>query len=240
MNRVSVSISIPAIFLASLVLFLSSTGWGEAMDTATPPTPAGMPYEVQGKTYYPVASTTEGFEETGIASWYGPRFQGKPTSAKEVYNMDDQTAAHKTLPLNTWVRVTHLENGRETVVRINDRGPFVNDRIIDLSRFAAKQLGILQKGTGPVKLTVLKSQPAKEDSTAPLEFTVQVGVFQKQVNARKLSEKLKDSRIQEIRTANSGLFRVVVGNFLNFEKALEMRNHFRRNGFSRAFVIPAS
>ena len=98
--------------------------------------PGSKPYTVRGKTYYPLKSA-HGFVEVGTASWYGPGFHGKKTANGERYNQYAMTAAHKILPLGTKVRVTHLGNGRSIIVRVNDRGPFVDDRVIDLSRSAA-------------------------------------------------------------------------------------------------------
>lgn len=118
--------------------------------------PKAKAYTVRGKTYVPYASA-EGFEEIGIASWYGPGFHGKKTSNGEVFNTYGMTAAHKFLPFNTNILVTNLENGKTCVVRINDRGPFVDDRIIDLSQAAAKQIGMIKNGTAKVHLVYLDS-----------------------------------------------------------------------------------
>ena len=112
------------------------------------------PYTVNGKTYYPTVVGV-GETATGIASWYGPGFHGKKTSNGETYNQNAFTAAHKTLPMNTILSVTNLDNGRKTTVRINDRGPFVDNRIIDVSKAAATRLDMLQSGTAPVKLEVI-------------------------------------------------------------------------------------
>lgn len=112
------------------------------------------PYTVNGKTYYPTVVGV-GETATGIASWYGPGFHGKKTSNGEIYNQNAFTAAHKTLPMNTIVSVTNLDNGRKTTVRINDRGPFKDNRIIDVSKAAATRLDMLQSGTVPVKLEVI-------------------------------------------------------------------------------------
>jgi len=111
-------------------------------------------YKVKGKRYC-VKDVPIGYTQVGIASWYGPNFHGKKTATGEIYNMYDYTAAHKTLPLNTYVKVINLENGKSIVVRINDRGPFVKNRILDLSYAAAKKLGIVKKGTAKVKIIVL-------------------------------------------------------------------------------------
>lgn len=118
-------------------------------------------YKVLGKRYYVMASA-HGYKERGIASWYGKKFHGRLTSNREPYDMFAMTAAHKTLPLPTYVRVTNLDNGRSVVVRVNDRGPFHGGRIIDLSYAAAKKLGISQRGTGHVEVVALDpSQPSR-------------------------------------------------------------------------------
>ncbi|PID65203.1 MAG: hypothetical protein CR977_01920 [Gammaproteobacteria bacterium] len=112
-------------------------------------------YKVRGK-QYKVFSDADNFQEIGMASWYGPGFHGKKTASGETYNMHALTAAHKTLPLGTWVHVSNLENGKKIVVRINDRGPFHGGRVIDLSKQAAKHLGILQHGSTKVHLRIAK------------------------------------------------------------------------------------
>lgn len=116
----------------------------------------GKPYRVNNVWYYPKADYD--YDETGIASWYGPGFHANQTANGEIYDENDLTAAHKTLPMPSLVRVTNLENGRALVVRINDRGPFVNNRIIDLSRRSAQLLGVEQKGTAKVRVQVLKDE----------------------------------------------------------------------------------
>lgn len=123
-------------------------------------------YEVYGKTYR-VLPTARGYSERGLASWYGEDFHGKRTSSGEPYNMHAMTAAHKTLPLPTYVRVTNLQNRREIIVRVNDRGPFHDDRIIDLSFAAATELGIVRNGTAEVEVTTVDPvlAAANPDST---------------------------------------------------------------------------
>ncbi|MEQ8824159.1 MAG: septal ring lytic transglycosylase RlpA family protein [Filomicrobium sp.] len=113
----------------------------------------GRPYKVAGQTYVPRHDPN--YNETGIASWYGSDFHGRLTANGEVYDMHRMTAAHPTLPLPSYVRVTNLENGRSAVLRVNDRGPFVHNRMIDLSRAAAKTLGFLQQGTAKVRVIYL-------------------------------------------------------------------------------------
>lgn len=114
-----------------------------------------MSYTVKGKTYRTL-SNSEGFEQVGDASWYGPGFHGRKTASGEVYDMNELTAAHKELPLGTEVEVTNLTTGKSIVVRINDRGPFHGDRVLDLSRAAAKELGVIKQGTAEVSIRALR------------------------------------------------------------------------------------
>jgi len=129
--------------------------------------------------------------EEGIASWYGPGFHGRLTASGERYNMYAFTAAHKTLPMGTKVLVTNLENGRQTIVRINDRGPFVKGRIIDLSYAAARALGMHQKGTARVRIEALSESPSAAGPDFDRgEFFIQVGAFKNYANALRLKERL--------------------------------------------------
>lgn len=147
------------------------------------------PYVVFGKKYYPtVAHVNDTF--TGVASWYGPKFHAKKTSNGETYNMYAYTAAHKTLPMNTMVKVENIENGKNVIVRINDRGPFVKSRIIDLSNVAAHKIDMVKKGTAKVKLTVLgfrgkiaHTQAEKNQTMSVANYYVQVGAFRKAAGA---------------------------------------------------------
>jgi len=129
---------------------------GNAVEPAKPPrgVKIGKPYEVNGVWYYPQADPD--YDETGIASWYGEPFHGRATANGEPYDMNDVSAAHKTLPLPSFVRVTNLDNGRSMVVRVNDRGPFVNGRIIDMSRRGAQLLGFHEKGTARVRVSAVR------------------------------------------------------------------------------------
>ncbi len=113
----------------------------------------GKPYVIKGKRYFPKESYS--FNETGIASWYGPGFHGKLTANGEIFNQNDLTAAHRTLQLPSIIRVTNMENGRSLVLRVNDRGPFAHDRVLDVSDRAASLLGFKNKGTAKVKIQVL-------------------------------------------------------------------------------------
>ncbi len=154
-------------------------------------------YVIAGKRYHPtLAKVDDRFN--GIASWYGPNFHAKKTSNGEVYDMYAMTAAHKTLPMNTMVKVDNLENGKSIVVRINDRGPFVTGRIIDLSNKAAHKVDMVKKGTARVKLTVLgfnakiaRTAEEKQETATVGKYYVQVGAFRRYEGAKITKEKFK-------------------------------------------------
>jgi rare lipoprotein A len=125
------------------------------------------PYQIRGRWYRPQEDLD--YEEIGLASWYGDRFHGRPTATGETFDMNALTAAHKTLPLPGLVEVTNLENGRTVVLRVNDRGPFVDGRIIDLSRGAARELGLLERGVGRVRVRYLGRAPRLGRERAAVE-----------------------------------------------------------------------
>jgi rare lipoprotein A len=147
--------------------------------------------------------------QKGLASWYGPEFHGKLTSNKEIYNMHDLTAAHPTLPFGTYVKVTNLDNGKSVVVRINDRGPFVKGRIIDLSYAAAIKLGMSGAGVVPVMIEVLKKYSPKKSSQ---KYFVQVGAFISKKNAKSLKKDLlrryRNVQISILKTSSQTFYRV--------------------------------
>lgn len=157
-----------AIALVSLTAACSSTGPARVSTMGTPPPgyKVGKPYQIDGVWYYPRADWN--YDETGIASWYGDEFHGRPTANGETFDMNQVSAAHKTLQLPVDARVTNLENGRSIVVRINDRGPFVNNRIIDLSRRSAQLLGFERQGTAKVRVQVLSPTGGVPGSSAPV------------------------------------------------------------------------
>jgi rare lipoprotein A len=140
-----------------LAIFLSTALGGCFVQTAKL---SGKSYVINGKRYHILASA-DGYKEKGIASWYGEPFHGRKTASGEVYNMHDISAAHKTLPLHTWVEVRNLNNNKRLVMRINDRGPFIDGRIIDLSRAAAVELGVYRPGTAMVLVTALPPERAR-------------------------------------------------------------------------------
>lgn len=235
----------------SFLMLLSACGGRSSGPVPPPEKTSGSlkPYRVGSVWYYPKAHA-EGFRQRGLASWYGKPFHGRKTSSGEVYNMYAMTAAHKTLPIGTRVRVKHLKNHREVEVRINDRGPFVRGRIIDLSYTAAKRLGIFAAGTGPVEIAAVGSGgPAtgvRTGGDAPADyyqgnFTVQVGAFQNPQNARRLQEKLskkyQNAHITIFRQGDQTFYRVRVGSSRDLNKALEYEAYLIRQGFSEAMVV---
>lgn len=208
------------------------------------------PYTVFGKEYYPTVVHV-GDTFTGTASWYGPDFHGKSTSSGEAYDMYALTAAHKTLPMNTVVRVTNTETNAQTVVRINDRGPFVENRIIDLSYTAAEQVGVSKHGTAQVKLEVLGFEPTsartidmQSVAKGPREsvlsnFFVQIGSFERFEGAKLTKEKYASfhgysSIIKDTQYNNKRLFRVWLG---GFKSEAEARDFISRGYFEGSFII---
>lgn len=174
--------------------------------------PGTKPYTIRGRTYHPLLSA-HGFREEGIASWYGPDFHGKKTANGERYDMHGMTAAHKLLPFNTHVKVTNTRNGKSIVVRVNDRGPFVADRVIDLTRTGAKELDMLAAGTAPVTLETVGTVPGLKEGDLAGNFYVQVGAFGVEANARNLVRKIQSEGrgARAVFAENKGLWRVQIG-----------------------------
>jgi rare lipoprotein A len=183
----------------------------DAVPRAEPLSRYGNPesYMVYGKRYHTLPSS-KGYSERGMASWYGTKFHGKRTSSGEPYDLYGMTAAHKTLPLPTYVEVTNLHNGRSVIVKVNDRGPFHDDRIIDLSYTAAAKLGILGHGTGKVEVKAIDTEtggrlqlatatPAVTETAVTQILYLQVGAFSSQENAERLRNEIHAQQIAEVR-----------------------------------------
>jgi len=171
------------------------------------------PYTVLGKTYHLLA-TGKGYSEEGIASWYGKKFQGRPTANGERYNLYAMTAAHKTLPIPAYVRVSNLDNGLSTVVRVNDRGPFHGGRIIDLSYAAAVKLGYADKGTARVRVEAIDTSPGAQVTAPSGRYFLQVAAFKSLASANGLRAELLLSTAREIAIEVSepvGFYRVQIG-----------------------------
>lgn len=171
--------------------------------------------------------------ETGVASWYGPKFHGRLTANGEKYDMYGFTAAHRTLPFNTIVRVENQDNGKSVIVRINDRGPFAKNRIIDLSKKAAEEIDMIGNGTAPVKLALLDGN-LKNSRTTDLKvatYTVQLGSFETETSAFRLSRKIKGSRVEEIPLNDKTVYRVYYGVYVDKDKARENQHDLQKKGF---------
>lgn len=179
-----------------------------------------------------------GSTQRGMASWYGGEFHGRSTASGETYDMHEKTAAHRDLPIGTVVRVENLDNGRATEVRINDRGPFVRGRIIDLSYTAAQELSMVGPGTAKVQIRVLEvgEGPGRYPPLGSFRYTVQVGAYREPVNADATIEKLRGQEIEaEIRPGKE-LLRVQVGVFTDRGEAERMRRRLRRLGWDAVIV----
>ncbi len=198
------------------------------------------PYKALGQWYQPIPDAS-GFRQQGVASWYGPDFHGKRTSSGEVYDMHAMTAAHKTLPLGTLVRVRHLANHRTIEVRINDRGPFVGDRIIDLSYEAARQLDVVRPGTAPVEVVAVGAVPGSPVDLYSGNFTFQVGSFASRPNAERLGAELNprfgNAHIVEFEQAGRVLYRLRVGKAGSLDEAIAFETRLKESGFTDAFVV---
>ena len=170
------------------------------------------PYSVLGKTYT-VLPTSKGYHERGIASWYGSKFHGRRTSSGEIYDMHLATAAHKSLPLPTYAEVTNLDNGRKMIVKINDRGPFHEDRIIDLSYAAAIKLGVDQTGTARIDVRAIDVERTQPSAVKVADGTfLQVGAFSKRKTADDLAGKMLAAQLKPVSVQKSrGLYKVWIG-----------------------------
>jgi rare lipoprotein A len=179
----------------------------------------------------------ERVSQTGIASWYGPGFHGKATASTTIYNQNELTAAHPTLPLGTRVMVTNLKNGKSAELTINDRGPFAKGRIIDLSFAAGSILGLIGPGTAPVRVDVMDGGPHEVRSIpSSLNYTLQLGSFSQLENARQLHERLSTSHagvsIVPVRAKDATYYRVQLGTFINRNAAEEQAHQLSQAGYA--------
>ena len=209
------------------------------------------PYTVRGVRYYPTMVSV-GDEFNGRASWYGPSFHSRLTANGETYDMHDMTAAHKTLPMNTIVRVTNHNNNLSTVVRINDRGPFVGTRIIDLSKAAAKQISMIGTGTAPVTLEILGFETAdkkviptqKELKELPqmspmTNFALQIASFSKIEGAIRTQEKYDNTDgyktvIKDVQNEDGRVFKILLKGFKSEQEA---RDYKENSNFENSFIV---
>lgn len=240
----------------------------DAVPRVEPITAAGnkSPYTVFGRTYH-VMPSAHGYREQGVASWYGTKFHGRNTSNGEVYDLYGMTAAHRSLPIPSYVRVTNLTNQRSVIVRVNDRGPFHSDRIIDLSWAAAQKLGFANHGVAQVVVEAIDprqhqsttvAQPALDDSptakpapvpraqsaAAPLPANtfLQVGAFSTRESAEAMQRKIaattgQSGEVRQIRRSGANLFRVLLGPLDDQEQLASLTQQVINAGQSRPFVV---
>ncbi len=203
---------------------------------AEPLSPGGnRPYSLFGQHYTPLVDA-QTHTESGIASWYGNKFHGHLTSNGETYNMFAMTAAHKTLPLPSYVKVTNLDNGKSAIVRVNDRGPFHRDRIIDLSYSAANKIGMLQQGTARVQLQLLQSPAMLAQHQSAQACFIQVFASTDNNKAQQIKQQLLQQQAlpAEIQ-ADSGIFRLRVGPTRDKQQARQWLSRLRNGDFPSAF-----
>lgn len=210
--------------------------------------PTQRTYEVFGVHYTPIDSA-EAFRETGIASWYGDPFHGRKTASGETYNMHASTAAHRTLPMGTFLKVRNLENDKEIIVRINDRGPFAKDRIIDLSYHSAKKIDMIQQGTVSVEIIAIAVEDKDLQAHVSAahadyftgDFTVQVGSYADKNRAEALRKQLQDLEKEVFVTQASvdgrTVYRVRVGRFSTLDDARQLQTVLTRNGYDNAIAV---
>lgn len=275
-ERLIPSVRIGLAAMSMLVLAACASGGGRDLPRGgvlTPPVvsdPAPIvsgtmrPYQIRGRWYHPAHQPN--YEETGQASWYGPGFHGRPTATGERFDENALTAAHKTLPLPGLVEVTNLSNGRSAILRLNDRGPFVDGRIIDLSRGAAQELGLLNAGVGQVRVRYLGPAPrqggwvaggvqtASAPAPAPVPPTVpapapaaapstgiywiQAGAFSDRGNARAAARRLGDrARVNAANVNGQRLWRVMVGPWGDPNQAEQARQGVIAHGFADAAIV---
>ncbi len=186
----------------------------------------------------PPAVVKPGHTETGIASWYGHPYHGRPAANGEIYDMEKMTAAHRTLPFNTWVRVYDLDNKKTTEVRISDRGPFIDGRIIDLSHAAAREIEMIGPGVARVRIEVIRTPP----NVTPALFAVQVGAFRNKGSAEGLRQRMADrygaARLLQ-RPENPDIWRVLVGAEPTEEAAGQLAARIRQDSVEKStgFIV---
>lgn len=233
-----------------------SKQWDEIPDAVpVPVTPSkyGNPenYKVFGKTYY-VKDSALGFQQRGIASWYGNKFHGERTSSGEDYNMYAMTAAHKTLPIPVYVEVTNQDNGRKAIVRVNDRGPFHEGRIIDLSYAAATKLGVAKTGTANVSIRVVTTaaEKTRQRSAAIVDspvsddgkLYVQVAAFSTEENALSHLGKLQDEGFRDVRLhieskKGKALYRIRIGPLPSEQVAQQVLSQLKQNNHQNTKIV---
>ncbi len=200
-------------------------------------------YTLRGQRYE-IVKDQKGFTQEGNASWYGKKFHGHKTSNGEVYDMYSMTAAHKTLPLPSYVKVTNTNNGKTAIVRVNDRGPFHEGRIIDLSMAAASKLDVIKHGTAPVKIELITiDKPASSEewqSANPNQYFVQLAAVSNQRKAQQIAEQLKmqfETKVDLMKVEKTDIYRIRLGPYIDRDEAISQRDKAKSQQYPKAFII---
>jgi rare lipoprotein A len=189
--------------------------------------------------HFPLPVLTRHGTEIGRSSWYGPKFHGHPTANGEIYDQHAMTCAHRSLPLGTWIEVRDVATGRRARVRVNDRGPYVQGRVLDLSYAAAKALGMVERGVIDVEILVISPQ---YDEWPIVRYAVQLGAFRDRLEAQQLSERARDEGARPIitvRGASPPLYHVRLGPYADRPVAAAVVRKLRRNGFHAVIIEEA-
>ncbi len=225
----------------------------DAIPRAEPLSDTGNPesYVVYGQRYF-VDFNASDFRQQGVASWYGTKFHGRKTSSGEIYDMYAMTAAHKTLPLPSYVKVKNLHNDKQVIVKVNDRGPFVDGRVIDLSYAAAQKLGIINNGTADVEIEMLlpanttnqvsRNLRDNETNISATAYYVQLGAFSQRALAEQLLSRLTAQAITPVSISHNhetdnSLFRVRVGPFTDIQQLQTMETQLSKLGYNSSFIV---
>ena len=200
-------------------------------------------YTLRGQAYKIVEGNSE-FSETGYASWYGQKFHGHRTSNGEIYDMYSMTAAHKTLPLPSYIKVTNTNNGKTAIVRVNDRGPFHEGRIIDLSMAAAAKLDVIKHGTAPVEIELIRvPKPESTDewqSANPHFYFVQLAAVTSEAKAKQIAKQLEldfATPVDLNKATSAEVYRLLLGPYLDRDEAISQRDKAKSRHYPEAFII---
>ncbi len=215
------------------VIFISSCGTTSRSKRTVSSKSSSSPHTAISASNSSVSKKNMAALETGMASWYGPNFHGKLTANGETYNMNGLTAAHRTLPFNTEVLVENLDNGKTVKVRINDRGPFAKDRVIDLSKSAASQVDMIGPGTARVRIYLTKGdiENSRVTNLKVANYTVQLGSFADEAAAKREAAKIPKSRVEKAILNTNVTYRVYYGVFQDPSKAQDALDDLNKKGF---------
>ena len=196
-------------------------------------------YKLRGGSYK-IIKNPDGFKQSGQASWYGKKFHGHLTSNGEVYDMYSMSAAHKTLPIPSYVKVTNKDNGKSTIVRVNDRGPFHDGRIIDLSYAAAYKLNVVNTGTANVDIEYISTKPQTTSSKIPkvtAGYSIQTASSNHEERSRTLAKNIGQTlSMKTYVEPNNETYRVLVGPFTDYSESVDALEILRTNGYPQAFI----